>query len=41
MGIELRRSVIKDLNKITSKDKDRIIKSISSLSDFPAASNIK
>lgn len=40
MKIELRRSAIKDLNKITSKDKNRIIKSISSLSDFPA-SNIK
>ena len=41
MKIELRRSAIKDLNKITSKDKNRIINSINSLSNFPQASNLK
>jgi mRNA interferase RelE/StbE len=41
MKIELRKSAIKDLDKITSKDKNRIIKSIESLSNFPRASNIK
>jgi mRNA interferase RelE/StbE len=41
MKIELRRSAIKDLNKITSKDKNRIINSINSLANFPKVSNIK
>jgi len=41
MKIELRRSAIKDLNKITSKDKNRIINSINSLSNFPQTSNLK
>lgn len=41
MKIELRRSAIKDLDKITSKDKNRIINSIDSLANFPLTSNIK
>jgi len=41
MKIELRKSAIKDLDKITSKDKKRIIKSIESLTNFPKVSNIK
>jgi len=41
MKIELRKSAIKDLAKITSKDKKRIIKSIESLTNFPKASNLK
>ncbi|OGU76246.1 MAG: plasmid stabilization protein [Ignavibacteria bacterium RBG_16_34_14] len=41
MKIELRSSAIKDLNKITSKDKNRIINSINSLSNFPQTSNLK
>lgn len=41
MKIELRRSAIKDLNKISSKEKNRIINSIQSLTNFPLTSNIK
>ena len=41
MKIELRRSAVKDLAKITSKDKERIITSISSLTNFPQTSSIK
>lgn len=41
MKIELRKSAIKDLDKITSKDKHRIIKSIGTLSNYPRTSNIK
>ncbi len=41
MKIELRRSAIKDLDKITLKDKNRIINSIGSLKNFPLTSNIK
>lgn len=41
MKIELRRSAIKDLEKITPKDKKRIIKSIESLTNFPKVSNLK
>lgn len=41
MKIELRRSAVKDLDKITSKNKNRIIKSIGSLANFPQISNVK
>jgi len=41
MKIELRKSAIKDLDKISSKDKKRIIKSIESLTNFPKVSNLK
>ena len=41
MEIELRRVSIRDLDKINSKDKKRILNSITSLKNFPQVSNIK
>ena len=41
MEIKLRRASIRDLDKINSKDKKRILNSITSLKNFPQASNIK
>ncbi len=41
MKIELRRSAIKDLKKITRKDKNRIINSIKLLEKFPLTPGVK
>jgi mRNA interferase RelE/StbE len=41
MKIELRKSAIKDLERITIKEKSRIINSIKSLENFPLTSGIK
>lgn len=41
MKVELRKSAIKDLDKITSRNKKRIVKSIESLTNFPKVSNLK
>ncbi len=41
MEIELRKSAVRDLDKINSKDKKRILNSINSLKNFPQTSNIK
>jgi|WetSurMetagenome_2_1015567.scaffolds.fasta_scaffold153386_3 mRNA interferase RelE/StbE len=41
MKVELRRSAIRDLNKIEKKEKIRIINSIKSLDNFPVTVGIK
>jgi len=41
MKINIRKSAIKDLNKIDSQNKDRIHKKIKDLTLFPSISNVK